>query len=92
RIPDFCLKHLRLTGIWSYSIYLLHQPLIGMGVLIFVMIYPVAGNYPLLQFAFCLVSWFAIMLIGGLWYRLCELPSIACGKQLIQLIRKDVSL
>jgi len=91
RIPDFCLKHLRLTGIWSYSIYLLHQPLIGMGISIFVMICPFAGNYPLLQFAFCLVSWFAIMLIGGLWYRLFELPSIGCGKRVIQRICKGVS-
>lgn len=84
RIPDFCLKHLRLSGIWSYSIYLLHQPLIGIGISILVMICPVAGSHPLVQFASCLVLWFAIMLIGGLWYRLCELPSIACGKRIIQ--------
>ena len=81
RIPSFFLSHLRLTGIWSYSIYLLHQPLIVMGLGALLVICPPAKDEALVQFGFCLVMWFVIMLIGGLWHRICELPSIACGKR-----------
>ncbi|HTV63244.1 MAG TPA: acyltransferase [Verrucomicrobiae bacterium] len=81
-VPSFCLSHLRLTGIWSYSIYLLHQSLIVMGLGALLVICPAAKNDALLRFGFCLVLWFAIMPIGNLWYRICELPSIACGKRI----------
>lgn len=84
RIPDFCLKHLHRTGLWSYSIYLLHQPLVAIFLLGFVTFFPVANDFPLLRFSFCMVSWFVIMLLGGLWYRFFEMPSIALGKRTIQ--------
>jgi peptidoglycan/LPS O-acetylase OafA/YrhL len=91
RIPSFILSHLRLTGIWSYSIYLLHQPLIVMGLGVLLMIYPSATHDAPLQFGFCLILWFVIMLIGGLWYRFCERPSIACGKQVTAKARGNIA-
>jgi peptidoglycan/LPS O-acetylase OafA/YrhL len=84
RIPYFCLKFLRQTGLWSYSIYLLHQPLIVIFLLNLTLFFPVTQNYPLLRFFFCIVSWFAIMLLGRFWHQVFELPSIALGKQFVK--------
>jgi peptidoglycan/LPS O-acetylase OafA/YrhL len=90
-IPSFILSHFRLTGIWSYSIYLLHQPLIVMGLGALLVVCPSIKNEALLQFGFCLILWFVIMLIGGLWYRICELPSVAWGKRIIARGRGNAS-
>jgi peptidoglycan/LPS O-acetylase OafA/YrhL len=90
RVPGFCLKHLRKTGLWSYSIYLLHQPLVAIFLLSFATFFPATKDYPLLRFSFCMVSWFVIMSLGGVWYRLFELPSIALGKLLIKKQKSPV--
>jgi peptidoglycan/LPS O-acetylase OafA/YrhL len=83
-IPRFCLAHLRKTGIWSYSIYLLHQPLLGMMNACLIMLFPAMSPHSFLRFWLCIVSWVAIMPIGGVLYRLCERPSIALGKRMIR--------
>jgi len=82
-IPDICLKHLRLTGIWSYSIYLLHQPMIAIFLAGFLAVCP-RLTHPLAQFGICMISWLAVMPVCGLWYYFLELPSISFGKRLIQ--------
>jgi len=82
-IPQFCRDHLRLTGICSYSIYLLHQPL--MAAIPEVLHYGFSGTInPLLVYLACVLSWLAILPLGWLWYRLGEVPSIACGKRIIR--------
>jgi peptidoglycan/LPS O-acetylase OafA/YrhL len=83
-IPGFCLEHLRMTGIWSYSIYLLHQPLIMIFQTSLVTTSPEMMNYPLVRLLFCVALWFLIMPLGGFWYRICEMPSVALGKKFIQ--------
>jgi peptidoglycan/LPS O-acetylase OafA/YrhL len=90
RVPDFCLEHLRKTGLRSYSIYLLHQPIIAISVFGFVTFFPVMMDYPLLKFSFCIILWFVIWALGGLWYRLLELPSIALGKLFIKKQKSPV--
>jgi len=83
RIPQFCRDHLRITGVCSYSIYLLHQPL--MAAVPGILHYWFSGTInPLMVYLACILSWLAIMPLGWLWYRLLELPSIACGKQIIR--------
>jgi peptidoglycan/LPS O-acetylase OafA/YrhL len=90
-VPHFLLASLRQTGIWSYSIYLLHQPILGMISEIPSYFFPEISHffpetsiYPLIKFSCCIISWFIIMPISGLWYRLFELPSIGWGKRIIQ--------
>ena len=83
-IPHFCLDHLRQTGVWSYSIYLIHQPLVGLYALTLPLIFIKPENYLGLRFLLCAASWLVIMPLGGIWYRLFELPSIALGKRIIK--------
>jgi len=83
RVPQFCRSHLRLTGVCSYSIYLLHQPL--MAAVPEVLRHWFSGTItPPLVFLACVLSWLVIMPLGWLWYRLGEVPSIACGKRIIR--------
>ena len=82
-VPRFCRDHLRLTGVCSYSIYLLHQPL--MAAIPEILHYWFSGTLdPLLVYLTCGLSWLVIMPLGWLWYRLGEKPSIACGKRIIR--------
>lgn len=82
-VPKFCQDHLRLTGVCSYSIYLLHQPL--MAAIPELLHYGFPGTInPLLVYPACVFSWLVIMPLGWLWYRLGEVPSIACGKRIIR--------
>ena len=82
-VPRFCRDHLRITGVCSYSIYLLHQPL--MAAMPEVLHYWFSGTLnPLLVYLACGLSWLVIMPLGWLWYRLGEKPSIACGKRIIR--------
>jgi len=83
-IPTFCLKSLRQAGLWSYSIYLIHQPLLAIFLINFALIFPVAANNPIFRFVFCLISWLLIMLLGRVWFQILELPSIALGKRFIK--------
>jgi len=84
-VPRFWVEHLRVAGIWSYSIYLLHQPLLHV----------IAGAsslltrelHPLLVFSLCVSSWLLILPLSNLWYRVVELPSIEQGKRVLALRR-----
>jgi peptidoglycan/LPS O-acetylase OafA/YrhL len=73
--PPFLSKYLQTVGLWSYSIYLLHQPF-----LMFLHL----RLHPLVVFLICLGLWFPIVALSGLWYRAFELPSIALGKRLMR--------
>jgi len=71
---------LRSVGLWSYSIYLLHQPLLALaprvaGKLSFF------GHSQIVVFVLCLCLWFPIMALSAIWYRVFEVPSIAFGKR-----------
>ncbi|MGA3267513.1 MAG: acyltransferase [Verrucomicrobiota bacterium] len=82
-VPQFCLNHLRVTGVCSYSIYLLHQPL--MAAIPEVVHHCFSGAVsPLLMGLACVLSWLVIMPLGWLWYRFGEVSSIASGKYIIR--------
>lgn len=78
-------RHLRFAGIVSYSAYLIHLPILYA--------VPDAAHYlfPGQQFnaptlmAFCLTAWIPILALSYAFFRLVELPSIACGKRVIRL-------
>jgi len=84
KVPAFSLKVLAKIGLWSYSIYLLHQPFLslytnGIGCLI------PAQDYSIpLAFAVMLIGWMLVIPLSVLWYKLIEMPGIALGKRIIQ--------
>jgi peptidoglycan/LPS O-acetylase OafA/YrhL len=84
RVPQFFLDHLRKTGVCSYSIYLLHQPLLAPIAKLFSSLFWEVSVHPLLRFLICVASWGIIMPLGYLWYLSIEKPGIAFGKRAIQ--------
>lgn len=80
------LEHLRFVGLISYSVYLIHQPLINAIPAILRTLFPgFLFSGPLTMLA-CLASWRIICLLACLFYRFIELPSISCGKWAMQTI------
>jgi peptidoglycan/LPS O-acetylase OafA/YrhL len=81
-IPDFLRHHLQQVGLWSFSLYLLHHPLLLAVPQVAAKIMSGAYIHPFLLFLLCIASWVLIVPIARLFYRLCELPSITLGKLL----------
>jgi peptidoglycan/LPS O-acetylase OafA/YrhL len=82
-LPGFLRHHLQQIGLWSFSLYLLHLPLLMAVPKVAAKITSDAYIHPLLLFVLCIASWVLIVPIARLFYRLCELPSIALGKLLL---------
>jgi peptidoglycan/LPS O-acetylase OafA/YrhL len=77
-------QFLRITGLWSYSIYLIHHPLlvaVGEGYKHF---FPGIENNPILMFFAMLSGAVIILPLGGLSYHFLEKPSIAWGKRVLK--------
>jgi peptidoglycan/LPS O-acetylase OafA/YrhL len=72
---------LRQIGTWSYSLYLLHQPMLAVLTTNFLLIWPF--YYTLPRVLFCLTLGLMIIPAGMLWYKYIEQPGIALGKSLI---------
>jgi len=83
-LPKAFLTALRQTGIWSYSIYLLHFPLLRIFMCCVTAIRDDIYNYPIAFFLICLLTGVPIVLFSAFWYKLFELPGIAWGKSLIR--------
>lgn len=75
---------LRRTGLYSYSIYLLHFPLLETLGRFIRQLFPHVWQFPI--FAICVSSWLVIMPLAGLCYRFIEQPGIALGKRMIRKI------
>lgn len=82
------LDHLRLAGRWSYSLYLIHHPILWAIQRLPLRFDPNATLPPLLLFAICAASWFAVLPLSGLFYHACEVPFIEAGKRLIARRRR----
>lgn len=80
--PNIWLRLLRRIGLYSYSIYLLHEPLVESLGRFLNHAFPHIGQF--LVFLFCVGSWLVIMPSSGLFYHFIEQPGIALGKQIIQ--------
>jgi peptidoglycan/LPS O-acetylase OafA/YrhL len=85
-IPAFLSGMLRKFGLWSYSIYLLHQPLIGFSFFVITVFF--SGEHFSLPIRLLLggVTWLAVIPFSVLWFKLFERPSIALGKRIIENI------
>jgi peptidoglycan/LPS O-acetylase OafA/YrhL len=86
--------HLRLLGTWSYSFYLLHQPLLDSFPYYLHRLHEsgssasaVLANFlifhPIILFPLCLCTYPIWLGISGLFYRYVELPSMALGKRFL---------
>jgi peptidoglycan/LPS O-acetylase OafA/YrhL len=84
RVVSFGLfsRPLRSAGLWSFSIYLLHQPLLALAPLVAAKLPLGANSQTLVVFVLCLCLWFPIMALSAVWYRVFEIPSIAFGKRI----------
>jgi peptidoglycan/LPS O-acetylase OafA/YrhL len=88
--PGLGLKLLRRIGLYSYSIYLIHLPLLY--ALLAILNDSGLLLWPFLTFSLCVGSWLVVMPLAGLCYRFIEQPGIALGKQIIQkMARKEVT-
>ncbi|MBW4524936.1 MAG: acyltransferase [Phormidium tanganyikae FI6-MK23] len=87
RLPNFCTAYLSRIGVLSYSIYLLHQPLMDQAVILMIKLRPSLFAAPLPKFLVALSAWLFIVPLSALLYRYCELPSIRLGKIVIEKMR-----
>jgi peptidoglycan/LPS O-acetylase OafA/YrhL len=75
---------LRISGTYSYSIYLIHHPLLVAVTENYKRLFPGIENTPFLMFCAGLSSALIIFPLGALCYHFVEKPSIALGKRLLQ--------
>lgn len=80
----FSLNVLRTIGLWSYSIYLLHQPLLNAVSLLMSNVIPGSFRSGIATFIYFVATWLVIIPMSGLWFHVFELPGIALGKWIIQ--------
>ena len=79
-IPGVVWKHLQQVGVWSFSLYLFHQPLLwAMPVLVF-KLSSGARVHPLVLFSLCLMTWAFMVPLARMTYHWVELPSVRLGK------------
>jgi peptidoglycan/LPS O-acetylase OafA/YrhL len=80
--PGFAGSALQKIGIWSYSLYLLHQPLIGIAELNLVTLLPVVP--PPLRLGVAFASLMFILPLCFLSHRYIELPCVRLGKSFLK--------
>ena len=83
-LPRFVMEHIRLAGVMSYSIYLLHQPLLMRVPHLLEKFLPGLHFPPLAVYGICVLSWFLILIPCWLLHRYGEVPSIDFGKWFIK--------
>lgn len=83
-IPNFVFTHFRNVGIISYSVYLLHQPIVEYISQIVGKLLPKTDLGLAIIYLICLVSWFPILSFSRLFYRTIELPSMQMGRLMVQ--------
>ncbi|MGD0536468.1 MAG: acyltransferase [Verrucomicrobiota bacterium] len=77
------LKHLNQAGVYSYSIYLLHQPLIRVGKIPLKLL-PHVFFPPIVVLGLCCLSWILVFLLARLMFRWIEQPGIRLGKLVLK--------
>jgi peptidoglycan/LPS O-acetylase OafA/YrhL len=73
-------RHFRTAGLWSYSIYLVHHPILKSVLGVYLASFPHLKGQPLLYFVVGASSWIIIFPMSGLMYRFVEIPSVSLGK------------
>lgn len=78
------LVWLKQIGLWSYSIYLLHQPLLQIYSTFVYSIVPIEYRPTPIAFLMIIATWSVIIPISLFWYKIFEVPGITLGKNIIQ--------
>lgn len=86
-MPERCLTSLRWLGVSSYSIYLLHQPLMHWFVQGCINASPEQKLLPVVKFLLAVLSGILIFPLSASFYHYCELPSITLGKRIISKVQ-----
>lgn len=89
--PSLSARALSGLGAISYSLYLLHQPLLSSAAQAVKGAFPPGAVHPLLLFAGGLLLCVPITALAWLFYRAVEQPSIAWGKRVLQRRRSRAS-
>jgi peptidoglycan/LPS O-acetylase OafA/YrhL len=82
--PKAALALLKKIGLWSYSLYLIHQPLLQIYAYALNWAVPAETRSVPVAWLLNVTAWLPIMVFSILLYELIELPGIAWGKRLIQ--------
>jgi peptidoglycan/LPS O-acetylase OafA/YrhL len=79
-IPAVFSRHLRTVGVLSYSVYLIHQPLMHVVRDLAQEYLPAANTQPVILLAICFATWLPLLGLSWGFYQWVEMPSIALGK------------
>jgi len=77
-------KVLAKIGLWSYSLYLLHYPLLEVYNNLVDWYFPQSHQSRPMYLLLMFCTWAAIIPMAGLWYQTIEIPGIALGKRLLK--------
>ena len=84
------LTFLKRAGLMSYSLYLLHQPLLNIYSYLIVWAVPEQYRPAPVAFLLILMTWFPIFGLALFWHRLFELPGIAFGKRVLHCKQEKI--
>ena len=82
--PSYLGRVIRITGIYSYSIYLIHDPILRAVILFYKARFPGIENHPFQIFTAGATSWLLIFPLSALMYYRVEKPAIALGKRVLR--------
>jgi peptidoglycan/LPS O-acetylase OafA/YrhL len=82
-MPGWLARSLALVGVWSYSIYLIHHPIVESWPTVVNLALPSVHLHPLLMYLCCLSVWLLILVAAWAMHRWVELPAIAIGKRAV---------
>ena len=77
-------RFIRRTGVYSYSIYLIHGPIIIVLMELIEAWFPWIKEQPFVVFPVTLSTWIVIYPLSALMYRWVEVPGISLGKRLLK--------
>jgi peptidoglycan/LPS O-acetylase OafA/YrhL len=80
-LPDFLSAHLAKVGLWSYSIYLVHQPIL---IMVSNFLRGMWNLNSILLFVICVSLWPAILLLSKGLFHYLEMPSMELGKFILK--------
>ncbi|HEV2693624.1 MAG TPA: acyltransferase family protein [Verrucomicrobiae bacterium] len=75
---------LKKIGVWSYSIYLLHQPLFNIYLAAIYLVIPAESLSGLAAYGLVVLTWPLVIGLSVLWYNIFEIPGIALGRQIVR--------
>lgn len=81
---SFLGRSIRKTGVYSYSLYLIHGPILIVMMESIERWFPTIRSQPLVIFAVAVSGWLVIYPLSALMYRWVEKPGIALGKRVLR--------